>query len=185
MKPSFLFFAFTVLFSISVISLHAGGKEDKAPLLVLNETSGKYEYDHVYKYDSTKYTQEQVYKNVKNYILSTLKTNDNNVTSDDKTFTELLNHGFLILKPINGFNWTIDKAVIDFKIHIYFKNGRLKLLINNISYQAENMAPDPNIGVYEKVRNKKFKKAVNDALSDLVAGVEKAMQDQSAMNDNW
>jgi len=190
MKRTFLLLAIALISCADSTSLLAQEKSQKNEyLLALNQSTGQFQYEHIYTFDSTTISKEQAYKNAKNYILSTLKTSDNNIVNDDKTFGEILNHGSLILKPIHGSGWTIDKAVLDFKVHIFFKGGRYKLVIDNIAYRAENMAPNPDMGTYKDLKNesvgKKFKRAVDESLKDFVNVLNAAVVNNSTSNSNW
>ncbi|RYE10306.1 MAG: DUF4468 domain-containing protein [Sphingobacteriales bacterium] len=190
MKSCFYFIATLICFTfLSPAQVQAKGDKNNNYLLSLNEKTGKYAFDSVYIFDSTTITQEQAYNSLKNYVVSNLKTSDNNIMADDKNHSEILNTGNLLLKPIKGAGWSIPNALINFKVHVYVKAGRYKVIIDNVAYVAENMAPEPNVGNYDQLRDnvvaRKFKGAVNDALNDFVSGLQQSVGTPGADSEKW
>lgn len=159
--------------------------------LIQKDASGNFQYSEVFNYDSTKTSQADAYKAAKRYVLSTLKTADNNIVSDDAASTELVNNGNLMLKPQSGFGYAVTSASFDFKLKLYFKPGRYKVTVDNIVVHAIQQSGNTIMPVtqsYSDLRNnkpsRKFKGSIDDTLLSFISGLKGSIEGKGSENDS-
>ncbi len=77
--------------------------------------------------------QADLYKRAKTWIIANFKTADNNINFDEKEFT-IVNAAALNIDKKKTLGWAIYDGTIDFKFHLWAKDGRYKFRIDNITY---------------------------------------------------
>lgn len=201
MKKIFPYSAFLLLL-LSVFSLSSFAQKDdkddkddkEIPYLVKQDPATKaYLYEEVIQVDSNAITQEKAYGNAKQFIVSNLKTVDNNIIADDKDFTQIINTGNLLTKPDRA-----NATSIEFKLKVFFKHGRYKIMVDNIvfsGYTADGYGNKfPFVFPYSKLADRNTKwdrrqmKGINNALTPFIAGLKNAVigvAPASGAGGNW
>jgi hypothetical protein len=155
--------------------------------------SSLYNYEGVVTADSI--TKQQLYTNAKNWILKTLKSNDNIVNLDDKEYNSITGSGTILLEDrIGNAGVTYSNTKLNFKITIQFKEGKYKYSFVNFTYSAEKRLGNYNGTVVVPLEGLDIgKKATALVLKDvsmkmkilvesLIAANSKASQ---KAKDNW
>lgn len=130
-----------------------------------------------------------MFKRAKQWVLSNLKTGDNNIGFDDQNQT-INNTATVVMNPGKGFNWAITHGLINFKIKLEFRDGRYKFVYDNIVVQAAYADGIVETMAYEIItRNNKpakhIKTEVNEKLVALSQSLEAAVKGAKSSNDNW
>src|SRR5262249_21175282 len=126
--------------------LQAKEKEEIKTVLVKDDASGEYYYEGVVPVEGV--SKEEMFKRAKQWILSNLKSADNNIQFDDKEWV-INNEASTLINSAQGFGWVISRGYTNFKLNIQFKDGRYKLRIDNvIIYLEHGIAAPPNSGSY-------------------------------------
>lgn len=176
MMKKCLFLVMFLLISIPV--LQAKDKEEDYKVVVDKNENGIYLYEGIVTVEGI--DKAEMFKRAKNWIVSNLKTEDNNI-SFDETNMHIANTANIVLKPGSGFNWNISHMVVNFKLNLMFKDGRYKFVFDNIVVQAASA----NIGLetlsYEQItRNNKpskhARKEVNEKLLAISTQLEQAIK---------
>lgn len=163
-------------------------KEEKAAVeVVVKNASGSYSYENVVNVENV--AKEEMFKRAKQWVLSNLKTGDNNIGVNEGNQT-INNTATVVLAAGRGFNWAITHAVVNFKIQLEFRDGRYKFVFDNIVVQAAYADGIVETMAYETItRNNKparhLKKEVDEKLSALASGLEAAVKGGKTANDNW
>jgi hypothetical protein len=168
-------------------AIQAKDKEEEYKVVVAKNERGEYLYEGVINVENV--AKEEMFKRAKEWIISNLKTEDNNISFDEANM-HIANTASVVLKPGSGFNWNMTHIVVNFKLNLAFKDGRYKFVFDNIVVQAAS----PGIGLetlsYEQItRNNKpskyVRKEVNEKLLSLSNQLEEAVKAGGKANDNW
>jgi hypothetical protein len=170
-----------------------GDKTTETAHLLEQKEDGSTKYEEVFTYDSVSISQETAYKRAKEFVVSTLKTADNNIISEDPTFTQLINNGNILLKSSSSFGFSVTNTSFDFKLKVSFKPGRYKIVIDNVIYHAVYNTSNrvmPVTEAYERLRDNKAANKVKDEidqnLTSLVTSLNKAIKNKDAESkSNW
>ncbi len=168
------------------ISTFAKEKNDATEVVVKN-AAGSYTYEGVVTVENV--SKEEMYKRAKQWVLSNLKTEDNNIGFNEENQT-IINTASIVLKGGGGFNWAITHAVANFKIKLEFRDGRYKFVFDNIVVQAAYTDGIVETMAYETItRNNKpakhIKNEVNEKLAALAQSLEATVKGGNSSNDNW
>lgn len=178
---------------VSLLTIMPGtasfGKEDKNVVeVVVKNASGSYSYENVVNVGNV--SKEEMFKRAKQWVLSNLKTDDNNIGFNEEQQT-INSTATLVMTPGGGFSWTITHGLINFKLKLEFRDGRYKFVFDNIVVQAVFGGGGGVVTLpYEKL-NKKQKPAkymidqVNEKLGALAMSLEAAVKGNKSENDNW
>lgn len=173
----------------SGLSAYAFDKKDKNSegiIMVKDETSQTYVCDTVI--DAPNITKDVLFSRVKSWTVANIKSADNNNVYDDKEY-KIINTAAIKIEPKNGFGWTLTDGFFDFKLSIFFKDGRLKIHIDNVVFHAEFMSANPETYTYEQLKNdglsKHLRSQSNSRLGAVIAAIAKAANSDTKSNDNW
>lgn len=171
----------------AVPAMGKGDDPDYKIVVVKNEATGASVYENVVNVEGV--SKDEMFTRAKQWIVSNLKTDDNNIAFDAAGAT-INNTATLVLKPAGGFNWAITSGLINFKLHLQFKDGRYKFLFDNIVVQAAYADGIVETMGYEQIlRNNKpakhIKQEVNVKLEALAQQLEAAIKNGTASKDNW
>lgn len=126
MKKAFMLLSVLTMFAFKAFA------QDDVEILKKDEATGDYYYEEVVTTDGLK--QDELFKRAKAWILANMKTADNNITFDEKNFSAV-NTGAMNVKKKNFFGaHPIQDGAFDFKFHIWCKDGRYKIRIDNIMF---------------------------------------------------
>lgn len=177
---------------VSLLAIMPGtvtfAKEEKAPVeVVAKNANGSYSYENVVNVENV--AKEEMFKRAQQWVLSNLKTGDNNIGFNEGNQT-INNTATIVLAAGRGLNWAITHAVVNFKIQLEFREGRYKFIFNNIVVQAAYADGIVETMAYETItRNNKparhIKKEVNEKLSVLASSLAAAVKGGKTANDNW
>lgn len=122
-----------ILLVVTVLSLfHISSKaQEEGFKFKKDETSGQYYYEEVDTLNNV--SQNDIFKRAKLWVMANMKTGDNNIAFDEKEFT-IVNSAAMKVNPKRFSNRGIEDGSMDFKFHVWVRNGRYKLRIDNISY---------------------------------------------------
>ncbi len=118
-----------LLFFISIVKVNA--QEEQTLTFKPDEVSGDNYYEEVVTAPNLK--QDEIFKRAKAWILANMKTGDNNITFDEKDFS-IVNSAAMKVDQKNFFTYAILDGVMDFKFHVWIKEGKYKLRVDNITY---------------------------------------------------
>ena len=169
-------------------------KEEFKEILVADEATGEYYYEAVMPVENV--DKEEMFKRAKTWVLSNLKTSDNNINADEKDLT-IINTASVVLDQMKGFGWAITSGNIDFKLNIAFKDGKYKVRFDNVVINAVYLTGNGSslqtisyTQYAQKNKNKaarKFKEMVNGKMEAVATGIEKAIKEgnKSAAGKDW
>lgn len=154
--------------------------------------NGRYQYESVVNIENV--AKEEMYKRAKQWVIANLKTVDNNIQFDESEYT-IVNNPIVTIKAAGGLTWAITRGAANFKVNLQFRDGRYKILVDNVSiYLEHGPGIPPNTFAYEllmKDRGSKAKthvmKEVNEQINAIAVGIEQAVKGNpgNAANDNW
>lgn len=167
MKKAFLLLSVLTIFAFKAFA-------QDAEILKKEEASNDYYYEEVVTADGLK--QDELFKRTKAWIIANLKTGDNNITFDDKNYSTV-NTGAMKVKTLKSMSVVIHDGYFDFKFHVWCKDGRYKLRLDNIMFYvvvSQTMqGTTSRTYSYSELNDKKLdqhlKKDANAKLSSLVA----------------
>ena len=153
-------------------------EEEVKVVLVKEDNSDNYYYEEVVPVESV--TKEEMFKRAKDWVLSKLKTADNNIQFDEQNLS-IYNSSVILLEN--------STDVMNFKISIYFKDGKYKFRIDNVIVGTQvstglyTKPYGPNM--FAKWYSKKVMKKCNAALYSLTADLENAIKGTGTKKDDW
>ena len=120
-------FLLTLLAIISVTNLNSQNKKNEDPpySLYTNE-NGSFVFDTVI--EIAEITKSELYKRAKNWVISNVRSNDKTVIFDDENNEEIRTDVTTALGKFPGVS-------INFKLAIYFKDGKCKINCESFAYQ--------------------------------------------------
>ena len=101
-------------------------QDDASLTFKLDESSGDYYYEEVVSAADIK--QDELFKRAKTWVVANMQTADNNISADEKEFT-IVNGGAIKLDD----KWQ-HQFIMSFKFHVWLKDGKYKLRIDNINF---------------------------------------------------
>lgn len=167
--------------------VQAKDKEEEYKVVVAQGENGSYQYEQVVPVESV--SKEEMFKRAKSWIIANMKTDDNNIQFDEAGMN-ITNTATLVMKPASGFNWAITHGLVNFKLHLMFKDGRYKFVFDNIAVQAAYADGIVETMGYDQVqRNNKpakhIRKEVNEKLLGVATQLEQAIKTGGKAKDNW
>jgi len=177
-----------VLLLTSFISVQGQNAEFS---LKKDEATGDAYYEEVVPLENMH--QADIYQKAKVWIIANFKTTDNNLNFDNKEYT-IVNSGAIKIDEKKTMSWAIYEAILDFKFHVWVKDGKYKFRIDNISYNMFYASfPDgkkTKNGTYNDISDNKIgkylKEQANEKLSYVVAAFKKGMMaEQKQDKKDW
>src|SRR5258708_984965 len=115
-------------------------------VLPKDSVTGKVTYQGIIKVDSL--PKKELYLRAKDWVVRTLKSSDNNINIDDKDYNSLTSTGNILLPDIgNRMSYLFTERHLNFKLTIYFKDGRVKYLMENMVHSCMKTMKFP-VGPY-------------------------------------
>lgn len=176
-------------FLMAIPLIHARDKDEDYRVVVKND-NGIFSFDSVVNVDGVQ--KEEMFSRAKQWVISNLKTADNNVLFDADKLS-IATSSTIVLKAMRGFNWAVTSGFVNFKLNIQFKDNRYRFVFDNIIVQASYADGITETLNYEQLtRNNKVSKAirqdVNEKLLALSNQLEQAIKtgnNSSSKDDNW
>ncbi|MBW7914043.1 MAG: DUF4468 domain-containing protein [Taibaiella sp.] len=137
-----------------------------------------------------------IYERAKKWILANMKTVDKNIEFNDEELT-IVNNGTIKIDQKSFVTQAIQEGYCNFKYHVWCKDGRYKVRVDNIFYrllinQGDRMVTksDSYADVYEKGKKKMNSYLLEEAdtkLSAVIAIMHDAVinDNKEKKNDNW
>lgn len=187
MKKALMLFSLITLFAVDVFA------QDDVEILKKDDATGDFYYEEVVTADGLK--QDELFKRAKAWILANLKTGDNNITFDDKNYSTV-NTGAMKVKTLKSMSLVIHDGYFDFKFHVWCKDGRYKLRLDNVMFYvvvSQTMqGTTSRTYSYTELKDKKLdqhlKKDANSKLSSLATIFKQDMAKSAAevkQNNDW
>ena len=154
------------------VSSHTWGQE-KEDNLTLNKEGV---YEEVVQLPGA--SQADIYKHAKTWIQENMKTDDNNIFFDDKEYT-INNSAALKINPKNSFSWIIKEGATEFKFHVWSKDGRYKLRIDNVVAHIiinERSVISPKTFLYSELKDNKLGSYLKDDINEKMAAFIQAFK---------
>jgi hypothetical protein len=181
-----------ILACMSLFSSLYAGDNDKSftPIFVQDKSTGEYYYEEVVT--ATGAGKEELYNRAKKWIVANMKTADNNIIFDDNGHT-IVNATGIVLDKKNFFTVIIQEGVMSFKFHVWCKDGRLKLRVDNIIYNVvlnhRSNTFSPHTWTYGDLNNNRvgnnLKEQGNEKAAALIAMFKESVINNSDVKDNW
>ncbi len=154
--------------------------QDESLVLKKDEVSGDSYYEEVVQLPGL--TQADLFKRSKTWVLANMKTVDNNISFDDKEYT-IVNSTAVKVDKKKYLTYWIDDGLIEFKFHVWLKEGRYKFRIDNIVYHLVInrgvKGISPRTTGYNELEDDKgdryLKEQASDKLSALIDVFKKGM----------
>ncbi|OJV54149.1 MAG: hypothetical protein BGO31_12395 [Bacteroidetes bacterium 43-16] len=187
MKKILLIWMAMLLLIVKVLAQK--GEQDSRPLIQKDE-SGQYTYQNVVTIDGV--SKEVLFKRAENYIKTSFKTTDNNIQFDQES-AYILNTGTIVLpaQPKSSF-FQYQKAAYDFKIELWFKEGKYKVVVSNIMIYVQwdyNWTETKSFQEYSESTKKKYKRLaeeVSNSIMKVLNDLETASrQDKHTKDEEW
>ena len=137
----------TLLICILLYSFAANGQY----LKLENE---KYTFEKV---DSAgNLTKQQIYAKARTWMISNLKTSDSNVELSDTSFSTLISTGNMSTEVINIAFCAVTNGTLNFKMKVQIREGRYKVVIDNMSFSDTRVCYSMSAGVPPTQRYEEF-----------------------------
>lgn len=155
MKLSFL----TTIY-ILLLSAFTYASEVVSPSCLKKGEDGKYYYDTVLNVGTI--SKQALYKKMKDWTMTNIKTIDNNISFDDNTFETIITTPTINMENLPH-NWRVSQS-INFKLKISFKENRMRIQANSFSYfgKAPNDTGLRGGAIETTEYNKAFIKSINE-----------------------
>ncbi len=134
--------------------------------------------------------QEELYKRAKNWVMANMKTEDNNISFEDKEF-KIVNSAGMKVDPKSFITYAINDGIMDFKFHVWVKEGKYKLRVDNITYHLlinNGDSKSTRSESYNDVKDNKFgrylRSQADEKLYSLVYVFKKAMKNEATKEKN-
>lgn len=180
-----LLIAVTLFFTMP--SMQAQDEDGEVKIvLVKEENSDNYYYEGVVPVDGV--TKEEMFRSAKDWVLSTVKTEDNNAKFDDQELS-IFTTPTIVVKAINGRN----NDFVNFKLKLMFKDGKYKFRFDNLIVKSNVFLNSPPTA-YNGVKmvpgggaryNRRLINVINQTLFDMAASLEKTIKGTGVKKDDW
>jgi hypothetical protein len=114
--------------------------QDEKPLKFI-EQEKVYRYEEVVNYDVSK--AGDVYDKILKYVKQNLKPNDGTLLESKEQKDQISMTGQAVLKDITTFVNPMYSPVMEYNLNIYFKDGRIKIIIDKILLQGLDVKKKP------------------------------------------
>jgi hypothetical protein len=165
-----------------------GDDEEVKIVLVKEDNSDNYYYEGVVPVEGI--TKEEMFKRAKEWVLSNLKTEDNNAQFDEKEFS-IYNTPTILVKAAPKYK----DDYVNFKLKLLFKDGKYKFRIDNlivksnfsiyatqapVSYNDKKMFPGNGVGY-----NRGLIENINIYFYSISSSLENAIKGNNVKKDDW
>lgn len=172
MKKTIILFT-TLTFILTNICYAQNKKNQEPPLTLYTNESGSYIYDTIIEFQELK--KEELYDRAKKFILSNVRTNDNNFKFDDENKSEInTDVGLSMSKTYNG-------TSAFFKLNIMFKEGKCKIIAQSFLLQIvgrtiyEAPLNEINLNAYSFINKKKVYKGFDEVFSTFMKSLNESL----------
>lgn len=164
---------------LAIISMPAFAEKDEKPRLTFKteEVGGDAYYEEVVQAGDL--SQEVLYKRAKDWVIANFKTGDNNINFDDKEFT-ITNSAAMKVEPKSFFTHAIFDGLMDFKFHVWVKDGKYKFRIDNISYlllEGNENSKQTQRGSYSELKDNKYSRYLKGIAEEKLYGLAYVFKD--------
>jgi tRNA(Ser,Leu) C12 N-acetylase TAN1 len=173
---------------IAVPNMQAKGNDEEVKIvLIKEESSDNYYYEGVIPVEGV--SKEEMFKRAKDWVLSTLKTNDNNIKFDEKEFSIITSSTFVVKETSRGAT-TLSSAQVNFKLIIQFKEGKYKFHIDNVIVSPSFPTTNPSWNYSPKMYwlkkyNEYLIKEINKSFLNLSSVLEATIKGTGLKKDDW
>lgn len=174
-----LLIAMTLFFAAHIVKAQVQDKDAEVKTVIIKEeNSDSYYYEDIVPVNNI--TKEEMFGRAKAWVLSTLKTVDNNVQFDEKEMS-IYNSSTVLLKNANEY--------LNFKISILFKDGKYKFRFDNLIVSIPSSVGlftkpyGPNM--FAKGYSKKKMKECNEILYSLSTNLENTIKGTGTKKSDW
>lgn len=126
-----------------------------------------YRYEEVVSYDVTK--TGDVYDKILKYVKQNLKPNDGTLLENKEQKDQISMTGSVVLKDITSFANPMFSPIMEYNLNIFFKEGRVKIIIDKILMQGLDEYKRPTkildyntLPIKDSKRTDKFKAQPNE-----------------------
>lgn len=167
---------FAAMLLVAAPQMHAKGDEAEVKIvLVKEENSDNYYYEGIVPVEGV--SKEEMFKRAKDWVLSNFKTGDNNIQFDEQSLS-IYNSPIVKMKRITNH--------LNFKIAIYFKDGKYKFRFDNIIFIMFSQTGVRYTFPYgHKYPSKGDNKECNKIIYDIAIGLEDAIKSTGNKKDDW
>lgn len=181
----------TLLIIFSLHSVQSLGNVTSDTTNVVVITSGDENYfERVIPMPSQ--TKDVLYKKAKAWVLSTMKTTDQNISFDEENF-KIVNSGAKTIDPKkNSAAFLISEGAFNFKILLEFKDGKYRVRIDN--FQILTRA-NTGFNIKDKSRSyselsdnkegKYIKEQIDEKLTVLIRSLNVSLASDAQKNSDW
>ncbi len=176
------FYLLTALLCFSIVTLFA----QSASQIEFKEEGGSYYYEEVVEVPQS--AQSVIFERAKNWVMSNFKTADNNIVYDDKEF-HIVNTAAIKIDPKGFFTNIIVNGTMDFKFQAWFKDGKYRYRIDNMTYYLSTNG-GPVTEHYSELKDNKMSNYLRRQASEKVSGIlnnfkASMKQDLTGKNKDW
>lgn len=178
-----------LLTSLASLAFLLGYSQSEEQILKYHEDEKVYKYEEVMPYDST--ANSDIYRRVLSYVKQNLKPNNGTLLENSGTKDQISMTGNVALKDITTFVDPIYSPVMEYNLNIYFKSGRIKVIIDKILIQGLNINKQPtNILDYNTLPNKdsknikKYKSQPNEFVAKVATDLKNILSGKEK-KDDW
>jgi hypothetical protein len=187
---------FILLSMFAVMSVFANAQDKDATFFKQDATSGDYYYEEVVEISGVK--KEEIYDRAKKWVVANFKTADNNISFNDQEMS-IVNSAAVKIDKKMFTGVLIQDGAYDFKFHVWVKDGKYKVRVDNIMYYlliersggfAEKGLKNETYA-YGDLKDNKWSNYVKKQSADKTASVLAVMKDAvqnntaPAKKDDW
>jgi hypothetical protein len=179
-----LLVALSLLMMAPAIQAKDKDKEEVKIVLVKDDNSDEYYYEGVVTVEGV--TKEEMFKRAKEWVLTRLKTSDNNIQFNDKDFS-IINNATIVID-----SWT--KGIVfysggytNFKITLLFKDGKYKFRFDGLMFLLNLQGAQPKSYSADLVPGNKYNRHLieenNKAFLNMSVELENKIKGSGSKND--
>lgn len=166
-------------------------KEDIKVVLVKEEHSDNYYYEGIVQAEGL--TKAEMYGRAKDWILKNLKTTESSTRFDESNYS-VISEATILLSPEKSALWMMTTGMVNFKLDIQFKDEKYKFRFDNIVIATKGSNGSEAVSYGDLPRsNMRFNKGYlryvqkdsNSKFEQLAASLEKAIKENTGVNDEW
>lgn len=132
---------------IALLSIYGIANAQEKISMPIDSATGKVVYTEIVYVESK--TKDELYLNGKEWLANTFKSSKEVIDMDDKEAGQIIGKGLFVVS-LNG-----DWGYIHFTVALYFKDGRYKYEIKNISHENPKSSSRSGLGDGGAVENEK------------------------------
>lgn len=152
-------------------------------------------------------SKKEAYYRAKVWIASTFKSSDEQIVYDEAEFSNIIGTGNILLPPTSGSFVYVKDRIVNFKLAIFFKEGRYKYRLDNIVFSQTIVGDSESTSTltlqqwYEvlhemeaKSKNKQSKrlvhfnevlKEVEEALVQTIESMKSSITKPKELDNDW